>query len=68
MPKAGRKNFGGFFFSEGPKKNAKTVKEFGIEGRIETFLHAYSITFWRENSNETFAVDFRFSNTVIPRN
>ena len=59
MPKAGRKNFGGFFFSEGPKKNAKTVKEFGIEGRIETFLHAYSVTFWRENSNETFAVDFQ---------
>ena len=53
MPKAGRKNFGGFFFSEGP------VKEFGTEGRIETFLHAYSITFWRENSNETFAVDFQ---------
>ena len=34
MPKAGKKNhILGDFFSEGTKKNAKTGKEFGIEGK-----------------------------------
>ena len=34
MPKAGKKNhIWGDFFSEATKKNAKTGKEFGIEGK-----------------------------------
>ena len=34
MPKAGKKNhIFGDFFSEATKKNAKTGKEFGIEGK-----------------------------------
>ena len=38
MPKAGKKNhIFGDFFSEATKKNAKTGKEFGIEGKKETF-------------------------------
>ena len=36
MPKAGKKNhIFGDFFSEATKKNAKTGKEFGIEGKKE---------------------------------
>ena len=38
MPKAGKKNhIFGDFFSEATKKNAKTGKEFGIEGKKEIF-------------------------------
>ena len=36
MPKAGKKNhIFGDFFSEATKKNAKTRKEYGIEGKKE---------------------------------
>ena len=39
MPKAGKKNhILGDFFSKATKKNAKTGKEFGIEGKKEIFL------------------------------
>ena len=42
MPKAGKKNhILGDFFSKAMKKNAKTGKEFGIEGKKE-FLGFYS--------------------------
>ena len=38
MPKAGKKNhILGDFFSEVTKKNAKTGKEFGIEGKKVAF-------------------------------
>ena len=38
MPKAGKKNhIFGDFFSEATKKNAKTGKEFGIEGKKSAF-------------------------------
>ena len=38
MPKAGKKNhIFGDFFSEATKKNAKTGKEFGIEGKKDYF-------------------------------
>ena len=40
MPKAGKKNhILGDFFSKATKKNAKTGKEFGIEGKKEHFRH-----------------------------
>ena len=51
MPKAGKKNhIFGDFFSEATKKNAKTGKEFGIEGKKENiplllltiFLHIFA--------------------------
>ena len=39
MPKAGKKNhIFGDFFSEATKKNAKTGKEFGIEGKKMSFF------------------------------
>ena len=39
MPKAGEKNhiLGDFFFPRTRKKNAKTGKEFGIEGKKVAF-------------------------------
>ena len=40
MPKAGKKNhIFGDFFSEATKKNAKTGKEFGIEGKKVHFTN-----------------------------
>ena len=43
MPKAGKKNhILGDFFSKATKKNAKTGKEFGIEGKKALFPSSMS--------------------------